>query len=155
MTNPLLYVLRRMALRRNGSHLPHGLRPLDSVGSVAILFSAEGEENEAIRREAAKQFAGKSLRLLCPSKQDVDILGTLKKKYRGDAWSDELFITLIEPSANFLSEYEARCSKAVFKVGRSRIAGDVFDLVLSDPEGESKTQYEALLEIVKYLLIIR
>ena len=82
----------------------------------------------------------------------------MRRRFRmpGGAGRDEdLFISLSDDSANFASEFEARCSPARFKVGRVRLTGDIFDLCVGLPEGGQADQAAVFETISEYLLKIK
>ena len=80
-----------------------------------------------------KASAPEGVYLLLP--RDLDCLGRLR---RGPLFKPEedFFASLFEQDP-FAVEYAARCSKAVFKAGRSQLEGDVYDLVTLTPDGET------------------
>ena len=161
MKNPFVLLLRAIALKRNESRSPHCLHPLREIKAATVLLDTAAEDTAAVK-SAVKQYFdyhGITVRIFCPGSRDLDLMGTLKRKVRGprlDENAGEMFISLVDPLADFCSEYEARCSRACFKVGRRQLPGDVFDLVILSPEGtEPPSQSAVFSEIKNYLNIIR
>lgn len=62
----------------------------------------------------------------------------------------DLFISLID-DGSFTAEFTARYCKARCKVGRTRLDGDVFDIVVSDPSDRRLSEAESL-EAIKQIL---
>jgi len=162
MKNPVLALLRWYVLRRNRSTVPTTLLPLREVHSATVFVdtTVEGEDPARICR-AVRQFfdyQGIPVLTLCPKKDDINLIGCLKKKARGDGETprqEDLFISLAASPQNFAAEFEARRSTARFKVGRYPIPDGVFDLVVSMPELSEADQAAAFAAIKDYLNKIR
>ncbi|MBR4524682.1 MAG: hypothetical protein IKP15_03935 [Bacteroidales bacterium] len=161
MKNPLVSFCRWMALRRGRSTVPTKLLPLAKVrvAKVFVDTTVPDEDPERVCR-AVQQFfdyQGIPVLILCPAKRDVNWRGFLKKRVRGshESRQDDLFISLAASPENFAAEYEARCSTAIFKVGRCQLPGDVFDLVVAVPENGESSQLAAFSAIKDYLNKIR
>ncbi len=161
MINPVTYLLRLIALKRNCSHAPHGLRPLSRISSATVLVDPLSEDAAGTASAVRQYFDYHSIpvHILCPGREDLDLIGTIKKKVRGPRTgegSGELFISLVDRPESFFAEYEARCSRACFKVGRRQLSGEVFDLVVLSPERvRDVSQTAVFAEIKNYLNIIR
>ncbi len=161
MKNPVQSLLRLIALKRNCSGAPHGLCPLSRIRTATVLLDSSAEDADTARAGVKQYFDYHNIpvRILAPAKGELDLLGTLKKKVRGPRAqedSGELFISLVDSPENFCSEYEARCSRASFKVGRRQLPGDVFDMVVLAPENSPEVSQTAVFaEIKNYLNIIR
>ena len=153
MTGPLKILFRHIALRKHSSDVPTEIRPLSAIRSVVVMTGADGSQQDALDRDIRAFFAGwkVQLKILTPTPKDVNWFGRLKKTARsGDFLPEELFISLV-PGPDFTSEYEARCSRAVFKVGRTQLSGEVFDMVVMDASGEGSSQSEAFRTIADIL----
>ncbi len=161
MKNPLLAICRQLALSRNRSTLPTGLLPLSQVhGAVVYVDALAADEDPVNVCRAIRQFfdhQGIPVLILCPEKSDFNLLGYLRKRSRGsrESLQEELFISLAGSPECFAAEYEARCSTARFKVGRFKLTGDVFDLVVDTPESGEATQEAVFAAIKDYLGKIR
>lgn len=161
MNNPLLKFCRWMALRGRRSTVPTALMPLTKVHSVTVYVDGlDPEEDPAVVCREVRQYFDKldiPVLILCPQRGDFNLLGFLKKRVRGgpESRQEELFISLAGSPDDFASEYEARCSTARFKVGRSRLSDNVYDLVVATPEDEPATQVVAFKVIQDYLSKIR
>lgn len=162
MKNPLVLLLRHIALRRNESKAPHSLRPLCTIRQATVLIAPHQEDSDAVKAAVRQYFSYNNIpavNILSPDKGELDLAGTIRKKSRGDRLpedSSELLISLAGPEDGFWPEYEARCSNACFKIGRSQLKGGVFDLVILPPEnGNIPSQSAVFAEIKNYLNIIR
>ena len=157
MKNPFALLLRYIALRRNGSEVPHGLHPLSAIRQATVLLSPLEEDCSDVKADIERFFGQKNItvRLICPDKKDLDLIGTVKKKFRADRLpegSGELLVSLPNPDGGFWTEYEARCSNACFKIGRRQCKGGVFDLVILSPDsGNPSSQSAVFSEIKTYL----
>ncbi len=161
MKNPVQYLLRLITLKRNGSRAPHGLCPLGRIRSATVLLDSSAEDFGAVLASVKRYFDAHNIpvHILAPAKGDFDLLGTLKKRFRGpraEQGSGELFISLVDSPESFYAEYEARCSRACFKLGRRQLPGDIFDMVVLAPENSPAVSQSAVFEEIKnYLNIIR
>lgn len=159
MQNPIRTLLRKIALRRNQSKLPHSILPLSIITHATILVDAS-KEDAAQTCGAVKQFFEYRqipLDIYCPKEEDLDFIGTIKKKHRKPVpeGSVELFICLIEDQNSFLAEYESRRSKAAFKLGRCEYDDGLFDITLFVPEDVDASQSAVFSSIKNYLNIIK
>lgn len=161
MKNPIVLLLRHIALRRNESMAPHSLRPLSAIRQATVLVAPLHDDSDAVKSSVRQYFSYNNIpvRILSPEKGDLDLAGTIKRRKRGDhlpANSGELLVCLAGSDDGFWPEYEARCSNACFKIGRRQLKGGVFDLVVLPPEsGSSPSQSAVFAEIKNYLNIIR
>lgn len=159
MQNPIRILLRKLALRRNRSKLTHSILPLSIITHATVLVDSS-KEDSAQTCGAVKQFFDYRqipVTIYCPGEADLDFLGTIKKKRRiaVPEGAVELFICLIEDEGSFLAEYESRCSRASFKVGRCEFGGGIFDMTLLTPEGTEASQATAFSSAKNYLNIIK
>ncbi len=160
MINPLKYIVRCLVFRRGKSTVPHGILPLGMVSCATVLVDSSAADADATCK-SVKQFFDYlhiRVRILCPSPSDITFAGCLKRSYRGTrfpASETEMFISLIDLEDNFLSDYESTHSTAVFKVGRRQIPGNVFDMVITPPEGVVSSQCAVFAAIKDYLCKIR
>lgn len=161
MKNPLVLLLRHIALGRNKSIVPHSLQPLSAIRQATVLIAPLHEDSNAVKSAVKQYFSYNSIpvKILSPSDKDLDLAGTIKKKSRGarlPEGSGELLICLAGPDDGFWPEYEARCSNACFKIGREKLKGGGFDLVILPSEnGSTPSQSAVFSEIKNYLNIIR
>ena len=159
MQNPIRILFRKIALRRNRSKIPHSILPLDIISHATVLV--DPTKDDAVQTcGAVKQYFGYRnipVSIFCPSPQELDFLGTIRKKSRPvlPEGSVELFICLISEESSFLAEYEAKCSKAAFKIGRCEFDGKVFDMTFFGPEGAEVSQSAVFASVKEYLEIIR
>lgn len=160
MRNPAKYLIRRIALRKYSSGATRGLLPLDRIGSAAVFVDSSAEDAERACDDARRFFGGMGIpvTVLCPGKEELNYAGYMRRRFRepeGRPRSEELFITLADSPECFASEFEARCSPASFKVGRYQLSGDVFDLVVTSPEGVPAGQAAVFGAVKDYLSKIK
>lgn len=160
MVNPLKYLVRVRALRKYGSRGAHGICPVGGLKGVAVFVDASDSGAESVCAEVRQYFSGLGMQVLvlCPGRGDLNFAGFMRRGARMPGAvprNEELFITLADDPACFASEFEARCSPARFKIGRSQLEGDVFDIVVSSPDGIATSQLEAFSAIREYLSKIR
>lgn len=161
MKNPLLTFCRWLAMRGHKSTVPTALMPLSKIHSATVYVDGldPDEDPTGVCWEIHRFFDKLEIPvlILCPQKGDLNLLGYLRKRVRGEQGSrqEELFISLAGLPDDFASEYEARCSTACFKVGRNNLSGGVYDLVVATPEDEPATQAAAFKVIQEYLSKIR
>ena len=161
MSNPILTLFRRMALRRGRSKVPTNLLPLKKVRSAAVFVDTTGGEDPTAVRRAVQQFfeyQGIQVLVFSPEKRDLNAIGRMKNRLRGShrhPRQEDLFISLAASPENFAAEYEARCSTARCKVGRFQYPDPVFDMVVSAQAGNEPSQSAAFSAIKDYLTKIR
>ena len=161
MENPLKLLARKIALHKHESHVPTSIMPLSEIRYVTIFLDTTDADVEQIRKDA-KEFFSKydaKLRLVHPEKWDINWYGR-RKETRSvvagmeDDFQEDLFINLsAEPE--FAGEYEARCSKARFKIGRLPLKGEVYDIVITNPENQLPRSPVAFSVIKDYLIMIK
>lgn len=76
-----------------------------------------------------------------PSKEKVELM------LSGEP---DMFISLLRKN-DFPIQFMAAASRAHFKVGRSQLDGNIFDVVVSDPEGRTISEAEIFAEMLKLL----
>ena len=161
MKNPILILIRRVALRRGRSKVPTSLLPLKKVQSATVFVDTTGGENTTPVLRAVQQFfeyQGIPVHVFCPEKRDINLVGRMKNRLRGShrhPRQEDLFISLAASPENFAAEYEARCSTARCKVGRFQYPDNVFDLVVTAPDGSEPSQSAAFSAIKDFLTKIR
>lgn len=160
MIDPLRYAVRKLMLYKHASKIPTRIAPLSEVHCAIMFLDPMADDSEALVQAASRFFDQNEikLRFLVPQKNDVNLMGMLKKKFRmdGDApRSEDLFISLVSSPENFAAEYEARCSSAFFKVGCQEYKGGVFDLIVTPPEGGDASQSASFAAIKDYLMKIK
>ena len=124
---------------------PTSLMRLADISQVTVLLDADAEDAAAAEEKVKKYFAEKGIQLIIfPVRQKKMI-----RAYR----NTQVLISLV-PGDNWHLEYVIRRSRAVFKIGRTQLPGDILDLVVSDPEGTHFPQAEVfgrMMEIVEGL----
>ena len=159
MKNPFMGICRRLALRSLKASASTSLLPLKEVkGAMACLDTAEGPEAGARVKGSVQQFFdyhGIPVRILQPSRSDLDLIGRPKRKLREElSAGTDLFICLSASPEDFTGEYLSRSVPARFKVGCRKLE-HVYDLVVAPPEGGPGGQAAAFAAIRDLLVKIR
>lgn len=164
------------ALRKNASAVPTGLLPLSEIGSMTVLLDWEKREFDECKNDLAYFCRLHGIRLkmfffnfqkiesderLITSvsntvlRRDLTWRGTFKeeKNHLLFANPSDILIVLAEYS-DFPTEYFVKCSRARFKVGRTQLPGQPYDLILSNPEGKECSQTEVFKAVKDILLKI-
>ncbi len=172
MFEALKAAMRRNDLRRHSSTTPTGMLPAEAVSSAAVLLPSEECTPElagAIRAwfvprgVAVSVFAVSADRrasapegvyLVLP--RHLNCLGRVRRSGKVPPVYAEadMFVSLFEQDP-FAVEYAARCSTARFKAGRSQLDGDVYDLVIQTPDGETAGAADAFGMLASLLEKIR
>lgn len=144
MKNPLIQLIRLIALRRGASHVATKLLPLSQIHEAVVFVDSDAPDFGKTEREVRDFFAERKIdcTIFSASKPSLNIAGYLRKKVRlrKPTRSEQLFISLVADPECFAAEYEAKCSRAIFKIGRCLYRPDVFDLRYSSPERETEIQ---------------
>lgn len=149
-------IVRMNALRKHSSKEATAITPLEGMKNV-VLFLDSNELSSLRDTNRAKDFFS-SRRIAIEvyemgiDRSDVNLWGIFKKRKnlavaRGD---EDLFISLLKKDP-FAVEYAARSSRASFKIGRSQLRGNVYDVVFTNPEGSEFTQSEVLDAVLDFL----
>lgn len=153
---PLTYLVRRILIHRNQCKLQTEIRPLKDIRTATVLIDSSESEYLSVIRDVESFFKLHNIdaNIIAPQMKDIVWPGILRRKVRypgNRSKLDGLFINL-NATHNFLSEYEARCSLALFKVGREQLDSEVYDLIVSDnPNSGSPSQGE-VFSVIKDLL---
>lgn len=145
--------------KRHRSRVETAILPLGSIRKALVLIDSTEEGYGLAEKEVRDFFEGLGIEALivCPTKKDLDIVGRVRRKIiapGGAPFAEDLFISLY-PVNRFETRYEAICSPARFKIGRDYIKGDIFNIVVRNPEGSSPSQSEAFGTIRDLLEKIR
>jgi hypothetical protein len=138
-------LVANILIRAFRSKNPTSLMRLADISQVTVLLDADAEDATAAEEKVKKYFAKKGIQLIIfPVRQKK-----LIRAYR----NTQVLLSLVAGDSWHL-EYVIRRSRAVFKIGRTQLPGDVLDLVVSDPEGTHFPQTEVfgrIMEIVEGL----
>ena len=136
-------IIRNILSTRYASPVRTALTPLDRIKSAAV-FMPQGREDTCRVYDMVTAFFRKKgipFTIYLPGPLNTDFLGRVTY-YGGPSQpigEEDLFISLFAEDC-FASEFAARSSRAMFKVGRSQLKGEVYDLVITSPgEGEYET----------------
>jgi len=152
-----------------------GICPLEEIKSVAVffdadlsgsvltisriqeLFSKQGIKAQVFPITLGAQIISEGMqKATFVHKDDINWFGKIKtgKKHPLIDVDEDLFISLFQEDS-FAVEYAARCSKARFKIGRKQLDGDIYDLVINEPEDRQFNQLQAFESIMNFLLKIK
>ncbi len=153
-------LIRKIVLKRNRSPLNTGLTPLSEIRTAVVLIDGSETESQLAASEVKKFFGCKKIEVMtiCPTKEDFDWLGRLKRKLRpdeGNFLKADIFISLFS-GRNFAVDYESLCSRSVFKAGCCKMPQKTFDLTVTSPEGSvANCQSESFRQLAGILNMIR
>ena len=115
---------------------------LSRIHSAVVLLDADAPDFPEAALEVEEFFRKKKVVL------------TLKAVHRHSfilpPREEDLFLSLL-PAKNWHVSVDARLSKAGFKAGRVQLPGEVFDLVVSSPEGSSYGQIAVFRRIIELM----
>lgn len=158
MIGPVTFIARKIALHKHASKEPTGILPLSKVRRATVFVDMVDAEGDKAKKDIQHFFEplGIEVMVLTPLKWDINYFGWMKKKNNPDFrnWGEDLFISLAD-KYNFTAEYAARCSRARFKAGHEQLAGNLFDLVVTNPEHSLPRQPEIFSAIKAYLIMIQ
>ena len=168
---------RKRSLRKHSSTVPTGIVPLADIRSYVAIIDVEESTFDSCKTAIMNFFRAHNIkgcvffqdfrkigsedRLITSiqttiTKKDLDWIGR-PSRYKLNVLEEQapdLFISLVK-DPDFSIEYMARTSKARFKIGRSQLGGNIFDLVISDPAGKNVSQLECFSVIKSYLTKIQ
>lgn len=163
-------LVRRKDLRKNGSRIPVRLMPLSDVRKATLFLDGTRADSSKLMDRARDFFRayGVDLRIcatiftanqpVSESRHDVtyihkaDLHWTGRQKsgerYRPIPQDGELFISLLFPDP-YVVEYAAKCSRALFKVGRAQLDGGAYSLVVTCDELDQNEAFDAICEMLQ------
>lgn len=168
---------RKRSLRKHSSTVSTGIVPLADIRSYVAIIDVEESTFDPCKTAIMNFFRAHNIkgcvffqdfrkigsedRLITSiqttiTKKDLDWIGR-PSRYKLNVLEEQapdLFISLVK-NPEFSIEYMARTSKARFKIGRSQLGGNIFDLVISDPAGKNVSQMECFSVIKSYLTKIQ
>lgn len=134
------------ALRWLGSKVPTSLMALSDISQVTVLLD-DGAPDAVDAMDMVKTyFAAKGIQLI--------VVPVLAKKRIKVHRNTQVLLSLV-PGDDWRLEYVVKRSRACFKIGRTQLPGEPFDLVVSDPDGTSFPQTEVfarMMELVEALV---
>lgn len=165
--------LQRRSLRKDASTVPTGLLPISRINTLTAILDGEKRDSEECKAEIMYFCRVNDIRLrlfffnfnriesgerLITSitntvlRKDLKWRGTFKEEKQHLLFSSAPDMLLIlTPLVDFTVEYTAKCSRALFKVGRVQLPGQTFDLVVADPADKTCTQTEAFRTVKNIL----
>lgn len=176
MIEKLKSLFRKKAGKRYASTVPTGIRPLRDIHSAMVLVDVNEDSAENCIREVRDFFRKNGIK---GEIVFLDLKKTDSKAGQGEIlpdtisaadlnWYDrpseekiliisssepDMYISLV-PGNGFTTGFLTAVSRASFKIGRTQSAGNIFDLVISEPEGKEYSQADIFAEVEKYLGII-
>ena len=168
---------RKNSLKKHSSTVPTGIVPLSEIRSYVAIIDVEEPSFDACKTAIMNFFRSHNIkgsvffqdfrkigsedRLITSiqttiTKKDLDWIGR-PSRYKLNVLEEQapdLFISLVK-NPDFAIEYMARTSKARFKIGRTQMSGNLFDLVISDPAGKEISQMDSFTVIKSYLTKIQ
>ncbi|MBR1706344.1 MAG: hypothetical protein IJ721_06100 [Bacteroidales bacterium] len=173
MLEPLKDMLRRHSLKKYASPEPTGITPLGKIHSAVAFIDVEDTSFNECKNALMAFFRDHNIkgdifffdfrklsegeRLITSItttilKKDLNWYGRPSREKIDLMLSGEpdMFLSLL-PVADFPIEFMAKCSKARFKVGRTQLSGDTFDLVVKDPADRPLSEAEVFKEMVRFL----
>lgn len=169
--------LRKRCLKKDASRIPTGLMSLDRVHSaLSIIDVSDNSFNDCVEelhgffreRGIREEFIYFDFRKLAKDETLITkVNNTLLRKEIG--WYGKPAVSKVGPllapeydllvslvrNDSFALEYVTKCARAKFKAGRKQIAGNVFDLVVSDGADAPCTEAESARHIIDYLLMLK
>ena len=177
MLEPVKEMLRRQSLKKNASTEPTGFVPLSKIRSAVAFIDVEDTSFNECKNLLMQFFRDHNIKgdifffdfrkLTEGERLITSITTTILKKdlnWYGKPSREkvtlmldgepDLFISLL-PYNDFPIEFMASCSRAHFKVGREQLPGNVYDLVIKDPEGHRLSEAEYCKEMIRFMDKIR
>jgi len=153
ITDPISLLARKIALRRHESLVESCILPLSEIKRATVFVDSSDPDSDPTRKAVQDFFSSKgiSVKIICPQKWDINWHGFLKQY---DDSEPDLFISLAYYE-NFAAEYASRCSTARFKIGRRQLEGNVFDVVIYNPEDQLPLQHVSFEAIRDFLLKVQ
>ena len=180
MANPVdtaISIVRRRSLRRGASKVPTGILPLSQIHSAIALIDVEDTSFDQCKNLILTFFRRYNIhielffldfrRLGEGERLITSINGTILKKdlnWFGRPSDEKLrLLGMCEPDLlisairqkDYAYEYIVASSTARFKVGRKQLPGDLFDVVLSEPDDKILSEADAFDHLSKLLEKIR
>ncbi|MCQ2133556.1 MAG: hypothetical protein MJY88_01180 [Bacteroidales bacterium] len=168
--------MRRRALKKNASTVPTKIKALSLIRTAVTVIDVEDTSFDACKESILAFYREHKIkgeifffdfrkitseeRLITSItntvlKKDINWYGrpsAEKMKYI-DNLNPDMFISLIK-GTDFPIEYMAKYCRASFKVGRTQLPGNVYDLVVSDPKSKDYSEAEVFEGIKKYIKVV-
>ena len=156
MNNPIKYIMRKLALIRNQSKKEQKIVPLSRIRSAAVFIDIEQKGADSSELWVRDYFSIRGIKLIIlkPKAEELNYAGYLHKKHRNIDFhnrKEDLFISLSSNPKNFAVEYEARCSRAMFKIGCCNYKDKLFDMIVNAPPEKQHDQSSVFKAITTYL----
>jgi len=132
----------KIVLHWLGSKVPTSLMHMCDISMVTVLLDADAPDAAETETAVKNYFAAKGIQLIL-----VPVMAKKRIKVHKDT---QVLLSLV-PGDNWQLEYVVRRSRAVFKIGRTQLEGEPFDLVVSDPEGTNYPQTEVFGRMMELL----
>lgn len=129
-------------LRWTGSKVPTSLMRLKDISQVTVLLDAGAEDAAEAEDKVKTWFAKKGIQLI--------VVPVFEKRCIRAYRKTQVLLSLV-PGSSWRLEYAVNRSRACFKIGRTQLPGDLFDLVVSDPEGTRFPQTEVFARMAELM----
>lgn len=150
--------IRKIALGMRTSKVGTSIMPLDQVKTLAVFMDPSDPEFKELQKAVFKFFPGYGINpvVFAPTSEQLGWLGSIRKsrKWPSPDGNEDMFISLVNPDT-FAVHLAAVRSRARFKIGRSPLPGNVYDIVLSDREGVQESTLSVFRELTNLLTKIK
>lgn len=161
MPNAIIKLIRKVSVLSNRSKIPTSILPLNKIKSVVVIMDGmePGAEDTAFDMMAFFEMVYVKATIIRIDNTNINSIGRLKNSVRYPGGksvgrNEDLFISLLT-DGTFVEEYEALCSPAKFKIGRSKFKSITYDILIQDPSGVHCNQRDAFKTISYFLRKIR
>ena len=127
-------------IRAFRSKNPTSLMRLADISQVTVLLDAAAADASGAMDKVQGYFARKGIQLV--------IFPVRQKKFIRAYRNTQVLLSLV-PGSSWHLEYVVKRSRALFKIGRTQLPGEPFDLVVSDPAGTSYPQCEVFARMME------
>ena len=149
---------RHRALLKCASCIPTGLHPLSRFKTAAVFLDFEERDWEDSKALAEEFFGNHNIEVhfYYNDFSSANWYGRLKSSERNpDGICDEdLFISLLN-STEFYIRFSASSSRAITKIGRVQLPGNVYDIIVNGADNEDSKQTDSLRTIFDILSKIK
>lgn len=149
---------RRKSLRKFASNIPTGLHPLSAFHTAALILDFQEMDWEKAKIIAEDFFGKRGIKVnfYYNDFASLNWYGRLKtsKTNPNGICDEDLFISLMDSDEYFV-RFAAVSSRAITKVGRIQLPGDIFDIVVKGPEEAECSQSDTLGTVIEMLSLIK
>lgn len=156
---PLIHKWKRhRALSKYASCIPTGLHPLSRFKTAAVFLGFEERDSEDAKALAEEFFNSHNIEVhfYYNDSSSANRYGKLKSSEQNPdgICEEDLFISMLD-STGFFIRFAAVSSRAITKIGRIQLPGDIFDIIVSGADNEDSKQTDSLRTIFDILSKIK